>query len=145
MRDRESWGDKAYKPDMDFSLCKQSEPTDKYGTPDEIANACAFFQAGFGSASDSIDMLVRIQKGMSDEQLQMFDVKKLKRKIGVIGTPLMIANHVHTTLDWLRATRKRKWDGRPLNTKEHILPYVMKGMTINHATHLHYDEDPERR
>jgi len=36
---RDSWGTKNYKSDMDFSKCKQVEPTDKFGTPKEIANA----------------------------------------------------------------------------------------------------------
>ncbi len=39
MTERESWGDKPYRKDMDFSKCEQSEPTDEYGTPQEIANA----------------------------------------------------------------------------------------------------------
>ena len=42
-RDRESWGDKPYNKDMDFSLCKQSGPTDRYGTSDEIYNAIRYY------------------------------------------------------------------------------------------------------
>ena len=143
-KDRGSWGTKNLKSDMDFSHCLQSEITDEYGTPEEISNACAFFKAGLGFAVDSIHMLVKIQKGMSDEQVEGLGIEKLKREIGKIGTPIMIANHVHQTLDWMRATRKRKWDGRPLNSQEHILEYVMKGIQLNHATHLHYDERAEQ-
>jgi len=143
-KNRKSWGTKNYSPDMDFSQCMQSEPTDKYGTPHEIANACAFFKAGFDIASDSIALLVKIQKGISDEKMQLFDVKKLKEEDGKVGDDIMIANHVHCTLDWLRACHKRKWDTRPLNPVSQMLDYVIKGIQTNEATYLHYDEDPER-
>jgi hypothetical protein len=40
---RDFYGYKPYRKDMDFSLCKQSEPTDKYGTVDEIYNAVCYY------------------------------------------------------------------------------------------------------
>ena len=51
---------------------------------------------------------------------------------------------VHHYLDWLRATQKRTWDSRPLNPCRDMLDSSIKGMTVNSATLLHYDEDPER-
>ncbi len=79
---------------------------------------------------------------MSDETIKNLGIKKPKNK--PVGTNLQIANLVHHYLDWLRATNKRTWDSRPLNSKRHMLDACLKGMTVNHATLLHYDENAER-
>ena len=60
------------------------------------------------------------------------------------GDAQSVANAVHQTLDWLRACKKRKWDTRPQNDAIDILELCQKGLIINDATFLHYDEDPER-
>lgn len=147
---RESWGHKPYRKDMDFSKCKQSELTDEYGTPQEIANAIYYYDKKIDEPdcfiSNSISMLVIIQKGISDETAKTLGMTKPKDETGMrpIGTNLEIANLVHHYLDWLRATNKRTWDSRPLNPCRSMLDACLKGMTINSATPLHYDEGPER-
>ena len=60
------------------------------------------------------------------------------------GDAQAVANAVHYYLDWCRAAAKRKWDTRPPNNPIHILELCQKGMIVNHATLLHYDENPER-
>ncbi len=152
---RESWGEKNYKPDMNFSLCKQSEPTDKYGTVKEVFNAICYYDVYLESIhcrlpiiQNSIELLAIIQKGMTDEEFEKTGVPhKLDDHHGMRkpGTPTVIANLVHHYLDWLRATNKRKWDSRGLNPSRQMLDSCVKGMYLNSATHLHYDEPPERR
>lgn len=145
---RVSWGYKPYSKDMDFTLCKQAEPTDKYGTPHEITNAILYYNDRLevprfdGLIHNSIQLLQIIQGGMSDELIKAFPIIKPKNK--EVGTELQIANKVHRALDWLRATEKRKWDNRPLNSPRQMLDYCLKGFTVNRSTPLHYDEDPER-
>lgn len=147
---RESWGDKQYRKDMDFSKCKQSEPTDEYGTSQEIANALYYYDKIIDTPSDlfsnSISMLVMVQRGMSDERAKILGVTKPNDTTGMkpLGTPQEIANMVHNYLDWLRATNKRTWDSRRLNSKREMLDACFKGMYVNSSTHLHYDEGPER-
>lgn len=145
---RESWGYKPYSKDMDFSKCKQAEPTDEYGTSQEIANAIYYYDVKLEDSffTNSISLLVGIQKGISSEIIKRQGIKKSDDHHGMrpIGTPQEIANLVHHYLDWLRATNKRTWDSRPLNSMRSMLDACLKGMTINSATELHYDESPER-
>lgn len=139
---------------MDFSLCKQSEPTDEHGTPAEIFNAMCYYDVYLESSKsrlpiiqNSIQLLAIIQKGMSDEEFKKtFLEHNLDDHHGMrkSGTPLEIANMVHHYLDWLRATNKRTWDSRGLNPSRQMLDACVKGMHINSATKLHYDEGPER-
>lgn len=150
MRERESWGDKPYKPDMDFSLCKQAEPYDKYGTKEEIFNAMCYYDIKLEDSTilNSIELLKAIQRGIPDD---VFEKTMLPHKLGdrngmrKSGTPLQIANLVHHYLDWLRATNKRKWDTRGLNPSRGMLDACVKGLHVDKTNHLHYDEDPERR
>lgn len=153
-KERNRWGTKNYKPDMDFSHCMQSEPTDKYGTVDEIFNACCYYDiklesidCGFPIIQNSLQLLLIIQEGMSDEEFKKSGLPhKLDDQHGnrKPGTPSEIANKVHCTLDWIRSTNKRKWDTRGMNPSRQILDYVIKGTHLNSATHLHYDERAER-
>ena len=148
---RESWGDKPYSPDMDFSQCKQAEPTDKYGTLEEITNAFYYYDKILDTPADhtfdSIDLLQTIQKGIPATDAKILGIKKpeLKGWEKPIAKPQELANMVHHYLDWLRATAKRKWDNRPLNPKRHMLDACKKGLYVTKVTHLHYDEDPESR
>jgi len=152
--DRDSWGDKPYKADMDFSLCKQSEPTDKYGTKEEIFNAICYYDVYLGNQyckfpiiQNSIQLLLAIQKGMSDDEFEKTGVAhKLDDHHGMRkpGTPLQIANLIHHYLDWLRATNKRTWDSRGLNPSRQMLDSCVKGLHVDKHNHLHYDESPER-
>lgn len=145
MRDRESWGDKSYKQDLDFSLCKQSEPTDQYGTKEEIFNAMCYYDIKLEESPilNSIELLKAIQKGITDE---VFKKTMLPHKLDdhhgmrKPGTPLQIANLVHRYLDWLRATNKRTWDSRGLNPSRQMLDFCVKGLTVNKYNKLHYDE-----
>lgn len=147
--DRESWGTKPYNKDMDFSLCKQSEPTDEYGTKEEIFNAMCYYDIKLESSSipNSIELLKTIQRGIPDD---VFKKTLLPHKLDdhhgmrKPGTHVEIANMVHYYLDWLRATNKRKWDTRGLNPSRQMLDSCVKGMHLNSATHLHYDERTER-
>lgn len=84
---------------------------------------------------------------MTDEEFKLtFLDHKLDDHDGMrkSGTPLEIANMVHHYLDWLRATNKRTWDSRGLNPSRQMLDACVKGMHINSATHLHYDELKDR-
>jgi len=133
---------------MDWSLCKQSEPTDEHGTPQEIANAIYYYDVRLEDSfiRNSIHLLVTIQKGMSDESIKTLGITKPKDRTGMrsVGTPLGIANRVHHMLDWLRACNKRTWDSRPLNPSRHMLDSCIQGYTVNKYNKLHYDEHPER-
>lgn len=60
------------------------------------------------------------------------------------GDAQAVANMVHHYIDWLRACEKRKWDTRPAPSALKMLLACQKGMIVNHATLLHYDEDPVR-
>lgn len=155
MNERESWGDKPYRKDMDFSLCKQSEPTDEYGTKEEIFNAMCYYDIMLESPNlplpiiqNSIQLLKIIQKGIPDK---VFKKTMLSHKLDdhhgtrKPGTPLQIANKVHHMLDWLRATNKRTWDSRGLNPSRQMLDACVIGHTVNKYNDLHYDEDPNRR
>jgi len=149
MRDRESWGDKPYKPDMDFNLCKQSELTDEYGTVEEIFNAMCYYDIKLEDSAiqNSIQLLQRIQKGIPND---IFEKTMLPHKLSdrngmrKSGTPLQIANLVHHYLDWLRATNKRTWDSRGLNPSRGMLDSCVKGLLVNKYNYLHYDESAER-
>lgn len=146
---RESWGEKNYNKDMDFSLCKQSEPTDEYGTVPEIFNAICYYDIKLESSPiiNSIELLKAIQRGISNDLFKKtFLPHNLDDQHGMrkSGTPTAIANMVHHYLDWLRATNKRTWDSRELNPSRQMLDGCVKGMYLNSATHLHYDENPER-
>jgi len=149
-REHESWGTKPYKPDMDWSLCQQSEPTDEHGTKEEIFNAMCYydFHLQTSSITNSIQLLSTIQKGIPDDVFKKtclphnLDDRNGMRKS---GTPLQIANLVHHYLDWLRATNKRTWDSRGLNPSRGMLDSCVKGLNVNKYTHLHYDEPKERR
>jgi len=145
----ESWGDKDYKPDMDWSLCKQSEPTDEHGTVEEIYNTICYYDIMLEKSmiQNSMQLLRVIQKGMTDERFEKTCLEKIlddHHGMRKSGTPLAIANMVHHYLDWLRATNKRTWDSRPLNPSRQMLDACVKGMYLNSATHLHYDEPKER-
>lgn len=148
MNRREPWGDKPYSKDMDFSQCKQSEPTDQYGTPEEIKNAIYYYDVYLNKAHcyNSIQLLVLIQKGMSNEEFAKHSLLVPDDHHGMrkIGEPQEIANKVHHALDWLRASNKRDWDHRPLNPMRDMLDYCIKGQIVNKYNPLHYDEDPKR-
>ncbi len=149
-RTRDYWGTKDYSPDMDFSHCKQSEPTDEYGTVEEIFNAMCYYDifltsryCRFPIIQNSIQLLATIQKGITDEEFEKSGVThKIDDQHGMrkSGTPTTIANQVHHYLDWLRATNKRTWDSRGLNPSRQMLDSCVKGMYLNSATLLHYDE-----
>jgi len=148
-RNRDYWGTKNYSHDMDFSHCMQSEPTDKHGTVQEIFNAVRVYDTYISKAycSNSIELLVKIQAGMSDKDFEEYDfLKKLDDHNGMRkpGTPQEIANKLHHALDWLRATDKRKWDERGLNPMRQMLDYVIKGSRVDEYNLLHYDESAER-
>lgn len=148
-KDRGSWGTKNYKPDMDWTHCKQSEILDEHGTVKEIFNAICFYDIMLEKTPfyHAVDMLVTIQKGMSDEVFLKSGLShKLDDHHGMRkpGTPTEIANKVHCALDWLRATQKRKWDTRGMNPMRQMLDYSIKGLYLNHATHLHYDESEKQ-
>lgn len=148
-RTRDYWGTKNYSPDMNFSHCKQSEPTDKHGTIDEIFNAVCYYDIYLdkGNFYNAVDMMVTIQRGMSDEEFEKsFLDKTLDDHHGMRkpATHQNIANKVHHTLDWLRATSKRKWDSRGMNPMRQMLDYVVTGQIVNEYNELHYDESPER-
>jgi len=153
-RNRDYWGTKDYSPDMDFSHCKQSEPTDEYGTVEEIFNAMCYYDVmlesihcRFPMIQDSIQLMVQIQKGITDEEFEKSGVThKMDDQHGMrkSADPQEIANAVHHQLDWLRATNKRKWDTRGLNPSRQMLNSCVKGMYLTSATLLHYDERAER-
>ena len=137
---------KRYVSDKEQMKCPQSEPNDEYGTIEEVQRAAFYQYENLINKtllfSNSINMLYWIQRGLSKDKCPSLVIPKPKNI--PVGTPLEIANHVHQTLDWLRACQKRKWDGRPMNPCSEILPYCIKGLHVNSATDLHYDEDPER-
>lgn len=148
-RNRDYWGTKDYSSDMDFSHCKQSEPTDKHGTIEEIYNAVCYYDVYLSKAFcyDSIQLMVKIQEGMSDEDFEKSYLDKtLDDQNGMRkpASPQDIANKVHHSLDWLRATNKRKWDTRGLNPMRQMLDYVVTGQVVNEYNKLHYDERAER-
>lgn len=147
-KERNRWGDEPYRKDMNFSLCKQAEPTDEYGTSEEIKNAIFYYDVYLEKSFcyNSIQLLVLIQKGMSDEKFKKYNLSNPDNRHGMrkIGDAQEIANKVHTALDWLRATEKRKWDRRPLNPMRQMLDYCIIGSIVNEYNELHYDEDPER-
>ncbi len=132
--------------------CPQSEPTDEYGTAKEVANALFYYDKKIDEPdcfiTNSIAMLVIIQKGLSDESAVNLGIKKPENKYvngkHEIGSPLAIANLVHHYLDWLRASSKRTWDSRGLNPKRQMLNVCFKGMYVNSSTLLHYHENPKR-
>ena len=146
---RESWGTHKYKPDMDWTHCMQSEPTDEHGTVDEIFNAICYYDVNLetSNAPNSIELLKAIQKGIPDDRFKKtYLPHKLYNNNGClkIGTPLQIANNIHHYLDWLRATDKRTWDHRGLNPMRQMLDFCKKGMSLNTSTFLHYDERADR-
>lgn len=136
---------KIYKPNYMYMACPQAESWDRYGTIEDIERA-AFYQYehlknGTLLFTNAINMLWWIQKGLTKEDYSGV----IEKPKGIeIGSSQEIANKVHHTLDWLRAVQKRTWDTRPMNSCERILPYVLKGLYINSATLLHYNENPER-
>lgn len=148
-RNRDYWGTKDYNPDMDFSHCKQSAPTDRYGTVDEIFNAVCYYDVYLCKfyCYNSIQLMVKIQKGITDEYFEkLYLDKTLDDQHGMrkSGTPQNIANKVHHSLDWLRATNKRKENTRGLNPMRQMLDYVVTGQIVNEYNELHYDESAER-
>lgn len=148
-RNRDYWGTKDYSPDMDFTHCRQSEPTDEYGTVKEIFNAMCYYDIKLEDSTiqNSIQLLRIIQKGITDDRFEKTCLPhKLDDHHGMRkpGTPTAIANQVHNYLDWLRATNKRTWDSRGLNPSRQMLDSCVKGMYLNSATLLHYDERAER-
>lgn len=158
-REKEPWNynadgtEKIYKADKEHMKCPQSEPTDVYGTPQEIYNAYCYYNEklkdGTDLFSNSISLLVAIQKGISKDKFKHIVFEKPKPryiddKMRELAEPQELANMVHHYLDWLRATCKRTWDSRPLNPKRGMFDACFKGLYINSATHLHYHEDPER-
>lgn len=147
-RNRDYWGTKNYKADMDFSHCKQSEPNDKHGTPEEVRNACFYYWDKMKNRpedmflTNSISLLMACQQGLSSEKFK--HIKFLKPERIKVGTAQEIANTIHHSLDWLRATNKRLWDDRPLNSMEQMLESAIKGHIVNEYNELHYDERAER-
>lgn len=149
-KNRDDWGTKDYSPDMDFSHCKQSKSTDKYGTVKEIFQAILVYDTymNLSCCTNSIQLLVKIQAGMNDKEFEKYDyLTKLDDKHGMRkpAKPQEIANKVHSALDWLRATNKRKWDTRGLNPMRQMLDYCVVGKSVDEYNELHYDEDPIRR
>ena len=149
-RNRDHWGTKNYSPNLDFSHCMQAESTDKYGTVDEVFNAVCYFDIKLDDTPlvhNSISLLRRLQEGISDKRFEQtcFN-KELDDRHGMRkpAKSQEIANMVHHYLDWLRATAKRKWDNRGLNSSRQMLDYCIKGYTVNKYNPLHYDESPER-
>lgn len=57
-----------------------------------------------------------------------------------VGTPEEIAKAVHYYLDWVRATKKRTWDGRP-HDAEAILKLCLKGYELTDNFPTHYTGD----
>jgi hypothetical protein len=155
-REKEPWNcnkdgtEKIYKPDKEHMKCPQSEIPDEYGTPQEVANAMYYYDKKLEEPdcfiTDSISMLVIIQKGISNESAKTLGITKPTVIEGMKpwGEPLELANMVHHYLDWLRATVKRKWDSRGLNPKRGMLDACKKGLWVQGFTLLHYNENPER-
>ncbi len=146
---RRSWGEEPYRPDMDWTMCKQSELTDEYGTIEEIFNAVCYFDVRLDREPihNSIHLLVNCQRGMSDKKLELWNIpKKLDDHHGMRkpADPQEIANMVHHYLDWLRACNKRDWDSRPLNPSRDMLDACVKGHYVDKHNELHYDEPKER-
>ncbi len=144
-----SWGEENYKPDMNWSLCNQSEPDDKHGTVEEIFNAMCYYDIRLEDSTiqNSIQCLRIIQKGITNDIFEKTCLPhKLDDHYGMrkSGDHQAIANAVHHQLDWLRATNKRTWDSRGLNPSRQMLDSCVKGVYLNSATYLHYDEPLER-
>jgi len=142
-----------YVPDAEKMKCPQSEPTDKYGTPQDIYNAYCYYneklKVNEDLFSNSISLLVGLQKGISTEKFKHLRLEKPKpryinEQMQELAEPQELANMVHHYLDWLRACNKRTWDSRGLNSKREMFDACFKGLYINSATLLHYDENPER-
>ncbi len=131
---------KQYVADKEKMRCPQSEMADQYGTPHEITNAIFYSYERLETDifSDSLALLLWIQRGVADDKIKHLAITK--PKLREIGTEQEIANAVHHYIDWLRACVKRKWDTRPMNPKKQMLEICLKGMYINDATELHYDE-----
>jgi len=147
---RERWGTENYRADMDFSLCRQTEPTDKFGTPEDIRNACFYGwdvlinNPNNALFSTSISLLVWCQKGLSKKKFpSVIEAISVPKNIE-IGNDQNIANAVHHNLDWLRACLKRTWDGRPINPMKQMLEASIKGQVVNKYNALHYDEKEDR-
>lgn len=158
-REKEPWNynedgtEKIYKADKEYMKCPQSEPTDVYGTPQEIYNAYCYYDKKIDTdedfTSNSIQLLQAIQAGISIEKSSSIKFEKPKARyidgeMRELAEPQELANMVHHYLDWLRATNKRTWDNRPLNPKKSMFDACFKGLYINSATLLHYHENPER-
>ena len=142
---------KVFKADKDYMVCPQSELSDEYGTPQEVANAFYYYTELVGKNldffSNSISMLVGVQKGLSDERAKILGIKRPEKKPyseEILADPQELANMVHHYLDWLRATQKRTWDSRGLNPKKSMLKACEKGLWVQGFTLLHYHENPER-
>lgn len=135
---------KKYKADKEYMKCPQSELTDEYGTPKEIANALfyCYDRLETDTFSNLLNLLLWVQRGLADDKIKHLAVEKPKQV--KVATDQEIANKVHHTIDWLRACQKRTCDNRPMNPKKQMLEYCLKGLYINPSTLLHYDEKPER-
>ena len=185
MSKRESWGTKNYDPkdkEIYKRECKHSRPTDKYGTPQAIANAVHFY-LDYARAQksrmhdnrdvDTYEVILKCQQGkivnefnpLHYDEKGIYDheepwgkenynsrhkriyQKKCKQScpMDTYGTPQEIANAVHHNLDWLRASGSRPSDHRSPPSAVTMLEICQRGTTLNSATHLHYDEEPERR
>lgn len=158
-KEREPWNynedgtEKIYKPDKEHMKCPQSDFCDEYGTPEEIYNAYCYYndkvKEGTDLFSNSITLLLGIQRGLSKEKTKHLIIEKPKARyindeMRELAEPQELANMVHHYIDWLRATVKRTWDNRGLNPKKGMFDACFKGMYVNHATLLHYHENPER-
>jgi hypothetical protein len=148
MKGRESWGEENYHKDMDFILCRQAEPTDEYGTVEEVYNAICYWDLYLEVkfVGNAEQMLTMIQKGMPNDIFERSCVKlELDDHHGTRkpADPQEIVYMVHHYLDWVRATSKRTWDSRGMNPTRQMFDACVKGLYLNSATHLHYDEDPK--
>lgn len=143
--------ERIFKADKEYMKCPQSEPIDEYGTVQEVANAYYYYtdlvDKNLDLCSNSISVLWMVQKGMSNERAKILGVKKPEKNPyseDKLAEPQELANMVHHYLDWCRATQKRTWDSRGLNSKKSMLKACEKGLWIQGLTLLHYHEDPER-
>lgn len=125
---------KQYVPDDSQMKCPRSLPDDKYGTAQEIAKSVAWYIEFIERNNlelNAIQVLRECQSGFWVRGKDIPDIEDAQQ----------IANAVHHYLDWLRACQKRKWDNRPMNPAIRMLEACKKGLIINDATPLHYDED----
>ena len=141
---------KVYKANQAHMQCPQSELSDEYGTPQEVANAMYYYDKKIDEPdcflSSAISLLAVVQKGMSDKQAKLLEVTRVEDITGMKpwAEPLELANMVHHYLDWLRACEKRTWDSRPMNPMRGMLDACKKGLWVQGYTLLHYNEDPGR-